>query len=165
MTIKMIVAYDNNFGIGNNNELLFHIKEDLKRFKQLTSNSTVVMGRKTYESLPEANRPLPNRHNIILTKGTYNVNNINVSVLNSVDQVLEYANTTDIWIIGGSSIYEQFIPYVDELYVTKILDTKPADSFFPNVNLMEGKFTIDSITTHRQDSLKYQFIKYIKNNN
>lgn len=160
--IKMIVAYDNNYAIGKDNDLLFFVKEDLKRFKQLTSNSTVVMGRKTYESLPEKNRPLPNRHNIILTRGIYPVSDINVSVLNSIDKVLEYAKMNDIWVIGGAGIYEQMLPYTNEIYATHILDSKPADSYFPRDYLL-SHFIADSIETKHEGSLKYQFVTYIKN--
>ncbi|MFJ7982399.1 dihydrofolate reductase [Lysinibacillus xylanilyticus] len=135
MTIKLIVAVDCNFGIGYRNELLFRVKEDLERFKELTTGHFVVMGRKTFESLPN---PLPYRTNVIITRDkNYAVKGSGVVIENDIEQLVSHYNNTgqqdkDIWVIGGSEIYKQFAPYVDEIYLT-IIHKKAhlVDTHFP----------------------------------
>ena len=132
MTISMIVAVGYNNEIGKDNKLLWDIPEDLKHFRETTTGKTVVMGRKTFESI---GKPLPNRKNIVLTrninpniKGCYQTSNIN--------DILKLEE--DVFIIGGSQIYELFMPYADELIVTHVAEVfDDADSFFPEVNTKE----------------------------
>lgn len=132
--ISIIVAVDKNLGIGANDNLLAHIPEDLKYFKEVTNGKVVVMGYTTYLSLPK--RPLINRVNIVLSQS---VNHIEGAiVLDSIASVLDYVNTNhlneEIFIIGGASVYKQFMPYADKLYITHILHEFEADTFFCNID-------------------------------
>ena len=128
----MIVAIDKNLGIGFKNKLLKSIPEDLKRFKQLTSGSVVIMGYNTYLSLPK--KPLPNRINIVLFDKKIELDGC--VVVNSKEEALSIAKTYNIpiFIIGGGSIYEQMLPYVDTAYVTYIDFAYQADTRFPNLD-------------------------------
>ena len=135
MTIKLIVAVDNNFGIGYKNELLFRVKEDLRRFRELTTGHFVVMGRKTYESLPKA---LPERINVVITHNkSYKPKDPTVVVETDIKKIVShYLNTgtqeKDLWVIGGAEIYKQFLPYVDEIELTIVhKDAEKVDAFFP----------------------------------
>jgi len=136
MYFSAIVAHDKNKLIGGNNKLLWHIPEDLKRFKKITTNSVVVMGRKTYESI---GKPLPNRINVILTKNkNYKVDGC--IVLNSVDEIImEFKNTPEVFIIGGGEIYKQFLSYIDRIYVTLVEGNYEGDSYFPEYSEYDWK--------------------------
>jgi dihydrofolate reductase len=137
--LSLIVAHDLNRGIGFDNKLLCHIKDDMKLFKDVTTFKTIVMGRKTFESI---GKPLPNRKTIVLSK-TCMCEHEDVFVFDSIKDVLvldcQYGH--DIIICGGSSIYEQFLPYVDRLYITEIQNTFKADSYFPQIDLENYQLT------------------------
>ncbi len=140
MKINMIVAVDEAWGIGYENQLLFHIKEDMKQFKEKTIGNVVVMGRKTLESLP-GGKPLPARTNIVLTK--VHADELrsmeDLLVATDLEEVWQLANGTDkdIYVIGGEQIYKTFLPYAERIYLTKVHDTKKADAYFPNVEVDE----------------------------
>ncbi len=130
-TISLIAAIDENRGIGKNNQLLFHIPDDLKRFKQLTRNHPVIMGRKTYESI---GKPLPQRLNIIITRDS-NFQIEGCTVSHSLEEAIRIAKQhekEEIFIIGGGQIYQQAIQFADKLYLTLIKGTYDADAFFPD---------------------------------
>ena len=130
--MNLIVAIDNKNGIGKQNGLLTSIPEDMEFFKKITTNKVVVMGRKTLESLPEG-KPLKNRTNIVLSsKPIEGV--ITCNCVESLLQVLSTYNSSDIFIIGGASIYSQLIKYCDIAYITKINKNFQADTFFPKLN-------------------------------
>ena len=157
--ISLIVAFAENLAIGKNNDLLWHISDDLKRFKKLTTGHCIVMGRKTYESFPK--RPLPNRRNIVITK------NLNSSlegceVAHSLKEALDICpNDDEIFIIGGASIYEQAIDLVQTMYVTKVFGEFEAEKFFPKFN--ERDFMVVSqseIFVDEKSGLKFQYIEY-----
>ena len=136
MSINIIAAMSRNRVIGINNKLPWNIPQDLKRFKLLTSanNSAIVMGRKTWDSLPI--KPLPNRRNYILTKNNFHTTFPDGLVLKDVDDIINLKKIyTNIWIIGGQTIYEQYInkPYIDKLYLTEIEETYEGDTFFPEI--------------------------------
>ncbi len=136
MQINMIVAVDEAWGIGYENQLLFHIKEDMRQFKEKTMGNVVVMGRKTLESLP-GGRPLPGRINIVLTKNYADelrqMEDILVATdLENVWQLVKDVNK-DVYVIGGEQIYKTFLPYAKRIYLTKVYDRKRADAYFPNV--------------------------------
>ncbi|MBF1049866.1 dihydrofolate reductase [Peptostreptococcus sp.] len=121
--------------IGIDGDMLYHLKEDLKYFKETTLNHTIVCGRKTYFSFPK--RPLPNRKNIILTRGNDHYDQ--AFTLHSKDQVAQYAlNHPDekIFICGGDNVYKQFMDLASKLYITEIDEDSPveADSFFPQID-------------------------------
>ena len=158
---SIIVAVDKNNGIGYKGELLYRIPEDLKRFKKLTIGNTVVMGRKTYESI---GYPLPDRTNIILTKDkNYKVDNDLVIVINKIEDIIEkYTNSKEeVFIIGGSEIYELFLPYVDKIYTTVIFDKKVADRFFPKFNIDEWDFD-NCIEKNKYNDYTYAFVNFTR---
>lgn len=136
--ISIIAAISENRALGKDGKLLWQIPEDMKRFKKLTTGHVVIMGRKTFESLPEKFRPLPNRKNFIITRNK-NYSNKKVTVCESIEQAISKAEeyNKEIFIIGGGQIYEQAIKYADKLYLTivaphrKELCWKQADTFFP----------------------------------
>ena len=132
--MNLIVNADKNWGIGKNNELLVHIPNDMKMFRQMTTGKVVVMGRKTLESFPNG-LPLKNRTNIVLTKDkNYKVKD--AIIVHSIEEALEelkkYASE-DVYVIGGDSIYAQMLPYCDTAHVTKIDFGYEADAWFPNL--------------------------------
>jgi dihydrofolate reductase len=141
--INIIVAMTKNHGIGYNNKLPWYIPDDLKRFKKLTTGSIIVMGRKTWDSLPI--KPLPNRKNIILSRDNISRDNIsrdnisrdisNENILFINDLNLINNIKSDIWIIGGSEIYKLALNklHIDNIYVTEINNDYECDKFFPEI--------------------------------
>ena len=158
--ISAIVAVDNNWGIGFNGDLLEHIPEDLKYFKELTTGHVVVMGTNTWNSLPI--KPLPRRGNIIISRADRLIMCKNTLRLHMED-VLDYFDYTedDIFIIGGGSIYNQLLPFCDRVYVTKIYkDHDNVDTYFPNLDKSEewAPAACSNLRTH--NDLSYQFWQY-----
>lgn len=143
MSIKLIVACDSNWGIGYKGDLLFRVRKDLERFQELTTGHIIVMGRKTYESLPKG--ALPDRTNVVLTrKKSYDPNNRKVVVESNVERIINHYQSgvqeKDLWIIGGTEIYKQFIPYVDEFHITQIhKEAEKVDTYFPIEDILEDK--------------------------
>ncbi|MBN2745664.1 MAG: dihydrofolate reductase [Bacteroidales bacterium] len=130
--ISIIVAIAENYAIGRNNDLLWHISADLKRFKVLTSGRTVVMGKNTFYSLPV--RPLPNRKNIVLTDLAGE--KIDGCVMAySIEEAIELMDKdSENFIMGGGSIYRQFLPLAQKLYLTRVHRSYEADTFFPEIS-------------------------------
>ncbi len=130
--ISIIVAIDENYAIGKNNKLLWHLPEDLKRFKKITDGHTVIMGKNTYYSLPH--RPLPGRINIVLTDlGGEQIDNCLMAY--SIDDVIcKCDNDKENFIIGGASVYKQFFSYAQKLYITKVHSSFEADTWFPVID-------------------------------
>ncbi len=159
--MNLIAAVDENWAIGNRNELLIRIPADHKNFRQETTGKVVVLGRKTLETFPQG-MPLPNRTNIILSSNPdYKVKG--AIVVHSLEELLsklkEY-QTEDIYIIGGESIYRQLLPYCDVAHITKIDHAYQADAFFPNLDEMpEWRITADSDEQVYFD-ITYHFLKY-----
>ena len=161
--ISAIVAVDKNWGIGYNGDLLAHIPEDLKRFKELTSGEykAVVMGRKTWDSLPK--KPLPNRKNIIITTQTnyYNSQDQYFWRLGQTKLVMKQQKGWDFFVIGGGQIYEKLLPYCDKVYVTKInKEYENVDTYFPNLDLMEDWAPAVSSAIYDYKDFTYQFLEY-----
>lgn len=133
-SFSIIVAIAENYAIGKNNRLLWHIPEDLRRFKRITSGHHLVMGKKTFESLPI--RPLPNRTSIILSD--IPGDKIEGCVMAySIDEAIEKCPDEECFVIGGGMVYRQFLPLADKLYITWVNKTFDADTFFPALNLDE----------------------------
>lgn len=166
--IAAVVAVDKNFGIGNNNELLAHIPEDLKNFKKLTTGHTVIMGRKTYDSL--SIKPLPDRANIVVTS---NINNDNIleirkdgvlyTGLDVIKGILIQLSsiTFDVFIIGGGTIYKELLPYCDKIYLTKIHHSYGnVDTYFPNIDNMPEWEIMMSSDIRKCNNIEYQFCIY-----
>jgi dihydrofolate reductase len=129
--ISMIAAISENRALGKDNKLLWHIPEDLKRFKKLTVGHPVIMGRTTYESIGKL---LPDRINIVVTRNN-NYKAIGCKITHSVEEAIEYARKTnqgEIFLIGGGQIYKQGIKYAEKLYLTIIKGNFEADAFFPD---------------------------------
>ena len=129
--ISIIVAINKNNGIGYKNELLYWLPNDLKRFKSLTTGHTIIMGRKTFESLPKG--ALPNRRNIVLSHKNLILDG--AECFHSLNEALEACKEDDeVFIIGGASLYKEAMPLADRLYITEIDDKdKEADAFFPEI--------------------------------
>ena len=128
--LKMILATGLNGELGQNNQLLMHIPEDLKHFKKVTDGKVVVMGRKTAESLPNG-KPLPNRVNIVMTRQPYENGCEGFLRCNDYKKVLKIAETEDVFIIGGAEIYKLFEDYVEEVYWTTLFhEFETADTFY-----------------------------------
>lgn len=128
--IYCIAAISKNKQIGLNNQLPWHIPEDLKHFKRLTTGKTVIMGRKTYESI---GKPLPNRHNVILTHQKDFKVDPSVTVLHSLDEALSLCHQlNDVFVIGGGQLYKAFLPYADKLYLTLVDLIIKGDTAFPS---------------------------------
>lgn len=162
--MNLIVAVDNNWAIGKDNDLLIKIPQDLYYFSEKTTNNIVVMGRKTLESFPRS-KPLRDRINIVIsTKEDYKVEG--GIVLHSVDEALEEVKqykSEDVYIIGGQTVYEQFLDYCDTAYVTKINYSYDADTFFPNLDDKE-EWEIKGVSDEQTYyDIEYKFYKY-KNN-
>ena len=159
--MNLIVAVDNNWAIGNKNELLIRIPNDHKHFREETTGKVVVLGRKTLETFPQG-LPLKNRTNIILsTDKNYKVKD--AIVVHSIEELLEELkqyNDEDIYIIGGDSVYRQMLPYCNVAHITKIDHEYEADAYFPNLDRDEGwEITEDSDELTYFD-IAYQFLKY-----
>ena len=137
MSIRLICAIAKNNVIGNKNKLPWKISEDLKRFKELTSENIIVMGRKTYESI---GRPLPKRENIVLSRNK-NLEIQGVEVMNSIESVLDSYNFQgkDLYVIGGTFIYELFLEHCDYLHITNVERDYDGDAFFPEIDWAKWK--------------------------
>lgn len=159
--MKMIVAADQNWAIGNKNSLLVRIPSDQKFFREVTIGKVVVMGRKTLATFPQG-QPLQNRINIVLSRDK-NLKIKGATVVHSLEELLEELKQyrdEDIYIIGGESVYEQMLPYCDTVHVTKIDYSYEADAHFPNLDEMpEWVITADS-DEHTYFDLEYYFYQY-----
>ena len=135
--ISIIVAVSEDWGIGKDNELLWRLPEDLKRFKSLTTGNTIIMGKKTWESLPR--RPLPDRTNIVLTDIPDERIEGSLTVYSIEEALSKCDKDKEIFIMGGGSIYRQFLPLADKLYITHVHLKAPADVYFPEIDLKSGR--------------------------
>ena len=131
--LTLIAAVARNGAIGKGNRLLWQIPEDMKRFKALTLGHAVLMGRKTWESLPEKFRPLPGRKNIVLSRHTYD-QLPGASVKNTLDQAIDAAGGDDLFVIGGAEVYQQALLLADRLELTEVDDAPEGDAFFPAID-------------------------------
>lgn len=158
--LSIIVAKAKNNIIGKDNQLLWHLPEDLKRFKQITTGHVIIMGRKTFESL---GRVLPNRKHVILSQNPdFNVENENIQVVHSMFEIQEYMeNEEENFVIGGAMIYNLLMPYVQKMYVTEIQKDFDGDSFFPKIDheIWEEKAR-EKRLPDEQNSFEYDFVTY-----
>ena len=131
--LSIVVAKAKNNTIGKENKLLWHIPDDLKRFKELTTNHNIIMGRKTFESL---GRVLPNRKHIIFSQNPdFKVEDDNVEIVHSMLQIQQYIeDKEENFVIGGAMIYNLLMPYVTKMYVTEVDKEFEGDTFFPKIN-------------------------------
>lgn len=161
--MKMIVAVDENWAIGNKNQLLARIPADQKFFRTTTTGKVVIMGRKTLESFP-GSKPLKNRTNIVITKQKdYQVEGaIVVSGIEEAMKAAEGFDTDDIYVIGGASIYEQMEPLCDTALVTKIEKKYEADTYFPDLDKMEQWKLVEKTEQKNYEDVTFSFTTYKK---
>ena len=161
MSISIIVAVAENNAIGKDNDLLWHISDDLKRFKKITSGHKIIMGKNTFLSLPI--RPLPNRTSIVITDDMSDNYEGCIMAYSIEDAMTKCDEDEECFIIGGGSIYKQFMPLADKLYLTKVGRNYEADTFFPDIRsdeweLIEQEDHIDQ----ENNELPFSFQTYIR---
>ena len=160
MSIKLICAISKNNVIGKENKLPWNISEDLKRFKELTSNNWIVMGRKTFDSI---GRPLPNRKNIVLSKDK-NLKIDSVEVFNSpkdvIDSYKKNSDQKDLYVIGGTYIYKLFFEHCEYLYITYVDKEYLGDAFFPKVDWNKWKLIGEESGYDEKEKVKFYFRNY-----
>lgn len=147
MSLIALVATDEDFGIGKDNDLVWHCPQDLAIFKQKTSGKVIVMGRKTLESLPKG-KPLPNRTNIVLTRKVPEDSVEGVEYHTDIDKVLELAKEQEVYVIGGGEIYELFGKHYDEIHETNIKGIHSCDTFAKFNNVSFEYDTVDADTVY-----------------
>jgi len=152
--MNLIVAMTQKRVIGKDNKLIWHIPEDLKNFKRLTTGHSVIMGRKTHESiLAMLGKPLPNRNSIVLTRSHFFKG---VTVCDSMDNAVKKAKEFEknIFFIGGESIYKDSLPYIDTMYITWVKKEYTGDAFFPEIDFSNWEIT------ENQEMNEFTFTKY-----
>jgi dihydrofolate reductase len=161
MKISLIVVTDKKRGIGKNGLIPWHISEDFKRFKEVTTGHPIIMGRKTWESLPI--KPLPGRTNIIVTQNSkLKIKNAKVtdSIKNAIEVAKKQKGAEEVFIIGGGQIFNQAIDLADKLYLTKIHSVFNADTFFPDYDAKFKKIVFQK--EGESNGLKYTFLELEK---
>lgn len=128
--MNLIAAADKNFGIGKSNSLPWHIKADMKYFKEMTSGKTVIMGRKTLESFP-GGKPLPNRENVVLSRSGFAKEG--VLVIGDISEISKYQDK-DCFVIGGGEVYKLLLPYTKLAYITRVYQEFDVDTYIPNLD-------------------------------
>ncbi|GAA0611235.1 dihydrofolate reductase DfrA [Virgibacillus siamensis] len=158
--ISLLVAMDKNKTIGLNNDLPWHLPNDLKFFKQKSTGNTIIMGRKTYESM---GKPLPNRKNVVLTKKQMDFPD-EVNVIHDVDTIYDWNNDNpekELLVIGGANIFKQVLPYADRMYITWIEASFEGDTFFPDFSPSNWKLTSKvKGEKNEKNPYEYYFLQY-----
>lgn len=162
--ISIIVAVSEDLGIGIKNELLWHLPEDLRRFKKLTFGNTVIMGKKTWESLPK--RPLTGRKNIVLTDVPGEYIDGSITAYSIKDALSKCEKGEEIFIIGGGSIYRQFMNIADRLYITHVHRKASADIYFPEIDPKVWKVKEkEEFKPENNEGIPYTYIIYERRKN
>ena len=158
--LTIIAAVSINNVIGNNNKLIWKLSNDLKRFKNLTTNHSVIMGRKTFESLPN---PLPDRNNIVITRDT-NYSKPNIQVCSSIENAINLTKTdTQPFIIGGGEIYSQTINIVDKIELTRVHEEFDGDAYFPEIPLdIFELINEENYNSDLENEFDYSYLTYKK---
>ncbi len=160
--LSIIVAKAKNNVIGKDNQLLWHIPDDLKRFKKFTTGHTIIMGRKTFKSLEKI---LPNRKHIVFTQNPdFKVDDENVKVVHSMLQIQEYIeNDEEAFVIGGAIIYNLLMPYVKKMYITEIDKDFDGDAFFPKIDETKWKeVSREKGPEDEGNDFTYEYVTYEK---
>ena len=157
MSVSLIAAIGRNNELGRNNDLIWHFKEDMKFFKETTVGSTVIMGRKTFESLPKA---LPKRRNIVITSDkSYQAEG--AEIVSSVDEALKASQGERVFVIGGAKVYCEMLGFCDKLYLTEIeSECENADTFFPSFD--KSLYTREVLNEYTVDSVSFSHVLYTK---
>ena len=162
--MELVVNVSENWGIGYQGNLLVSISADLKRFLQLTTGKTVILGRKTLSTFP-GGRPLKNRRNLILSSSMKAVEGAEVYPdLPALLEAIRGLDPETISVIGGASVYEALLPYCHKAYITKTYGTYPTDTFFPNLDEMENWVVENTQEVLEENGVKFQYIDYVNQN-
>jgi dihydrofolate reductase len=160
MKITLIAAAAENNALGKDNDLIWRLPDDFKRFKALTSYHYIIMGRKTFESFP---KPLPNRKHVVITRQE-NYKKETIEVVHSLEEAIEFSSAEEeIFIIGGGEVYKQALPFADKIELTRVHGEFEADTFFPEID--EKKWDLVNSEFHDKDEKhKYSFsyLTYLK---
>lgn len=158
--MKLILVMDNDCAIGKNGALLTRLPDDMKRFREVTQNSVVIMGRKTYESFPK--RPLPNRENLVLSRSAREIEG--AEVFSSVESVLARVRNCDksVFVIGGAEIYKQLAPYCDEALITRVYESFGGDTFFEDIEHSNEWELAETSIVLETNCHKIRFFRYLK---
>lgn len=162
--LSIIVAKAKNNVIGKDNKLIWHLPEDLKNFKNLTTGHTIIMGRKTFESL---GRVLPNRKHIVFTRNKdFKIDDKNVEVIHKVEDIKDIIEEKDeAFVIGGEKIYKLLLPYAKKMYTTNINEEFDGDTFFPEIDLSDWtEIKKEKGIRNEKNNLDYEFIVYERKN-
>ena len=157
--MQAIVAVSRSWGIGKGGDLLFRLPSDLRRFKAMTTGHTVIMGRKTLDSLP-GGKGLPHRRNLVLSRQSDFAPD-RAEVIHSVEDILKTAED-DAFVIGGQQVYEQLLPYCARVHVTKVLSDPEADAFFPDLDKLPGWKVASAGEMLTENGLSFQYVEYIR---
>ena len=155
--ITLIAAIGKNKELGKDNQLIWHLKEDMRFFKEQTMNKKIIMGRKTLESLPKL---LPGRTHIVLTK--QNIDIPGIIIFHTKEELMNYLYflKEEVYVIGGASVYQEMIEYASKLLLTEIQATSEADVYFPNFN--SNAYTQKIIKEGKENNIKYKILEYKK---
>ncbi|MEK7658514.1 MAG: type 3 dihydrofolate reductase [Patescibacteria group bacterium] len=155
--ISMIAAVAENKVIGNKNALPWHLPADFKYFKETTLGKTIVMGLNTFKSIGE--KPLPERKNVVLNNDPNYIAPEGCFLAKSIEEVLEMAKSEEVMVCGGASVYKQFLPYADRLYLTFIHQNFEGDTYFPEINTVEWKeIRREDHKADEKNSFDYSFV-------
>ena len=158
--MNLIVAVDEKWGIGRDNGLLFRLKKDMKRFREITTGKVVAMGANTFYSFP--NGALPNRVNVVLdSSGAQHEGAISVSTLDELHDELSRYNTDDVYVIGGASVYKLLLNECKAAYITKVQADGQAQVFFPNVDEMPNWKLVEQSEQIEDNGYTITFCKYV----
>lgn len=157
--ISIIVAVADNYAIGKDNKLLWHLSGDLKRFKLLTTGHTIVMGKKTFESLPKG--PLPNRNNLVITDVHEEMIDGCTMAYSIEDAIAKMDEDKENFIIGGGTVYRQFMPLAQKLYLTRVHRNFEADCFYPEIDFSQWKqLSSEEDLLDEASGLRFSFFIY-----
>lgn len=157
MAISIIAAIGRNNELGKGNDLVWHFKEDMRFFKETTTGNTVVMGRKTFESLLHA---LPNRRNVVITKNADYVAE-GAEVVTGIEEAMKLTENDNVFVIGGGTIYTAFMPFAEKLYLTEIdAEDKDADVFFPSFD--KSEYNAEQLTDYNVNGINFKHMLYTK---
>ncbi len=157
--MQAIVAVSQSWGIGKGGDLLFRLPSDLRRFKAMTTGHTVIMGRKTLDSLP-GGKGLPHRRNLVLSRQSDFAPD-RAEVIHSVEDILKTAED-DAFVIGGQQVYEQLLPYCTRVHITKVLSDPEADAFFPDLDKLPEWKVASAGEMLTENGLSFQYVEYIR---
>ena len=160
--MTLILVMDNDCAIGVNGGLLCSLPEDMKRFRETTQNSAVIMGRKTYDSFPK--RPLPNRENLVLSRSAKSIEG--AETFACVEDVLKRVECSEkpVFVIGGAEIYKQMAPYCDTALITRVYESFGGDAFFEDIEHDKAWKFAEASPVIETNCRKIRFLKYVKNN-